>query len=100
MRAVLTFAAWIVFAGSGCVIYERLPGREQVVGREGVALELKNGRRVDLPGIKSLADETPYLDAACARGVAVLDSRPMGQMKIGHWAGKKRLRCKSIFLVW
>ncbi len=82
--------AVFIFESSGArnkSIIEKLDNPRQVAARAGEILILDDGTQVPLPGIVEVRERTPLLDAACTRGIEVVDGRPIGLISIHHWCG-------------
>ncbi len=68
-------------------IIETLDNPRPVAARAGSLLILDDGSQISLPGIVEIRERTPLLDAACARGIELVDGRPIGLISIHHWCG-------------
>lgn len=88
-------AMWLfasLLACAGCIIVEPLHHRTRVVARQGTSLTLADNETITLPGVQKMMEPTPLLDAACERGVRLVEGRPVGQMRIWHWCGNDFVR--------
>jgi len=68
-------------------VVETLDKPRPVVARAGTTLILDDGTQVPLPDVVSVNNWTPILNAACVRGVEVVDGRPFGLISVWHSCG-------------